>query len=119
MAIGGRSSVSRRGAAVPLPCVAVGWRKVVRGVGKTFITTGILILLFVAYQLWGTGLAEARSQKSLEHQFQQGHSPSTTTIPFEDGSDVPIVTPTTAAPAPATPAPVVGNAVGIIDIKKI
>ena len=96
----------------------VDWRRIVRGIGKTFITTGILILLFVAYQLWGTGLAEARSQKSLQHQFQQGSGPSTTTIPFEGSSDVPIVTPTTAAAAP-TSAPVVGNAVGIIDIKKI
>ncbi|MDQ1396814.1 MAG: sortase, partial [Acidimicrobiaceae bacterium] len=42
------------------------WRKLLRGIGKTFITSGVLILLFVAYQLWGTGLAEARSQHSLQ-----------------------------------------------------
>jgi sortase A len=34
------------------------------------ITLGILILLFVAYQLWGTNLAEARSQDALKKEFK-------------------------------------------------
>jgi sortase A len=102
-----------RAAAAPT-LSAVDWRRVLRGIGKTFITTGVLILLFVAYQLWGTGLAEARSQRSLEKQFATSSS-APTSIPFSSNSDVPAVTPTTTA---ATP-PVVGNAVGIIDIKKI
>lgn len=33
--------------------------------GRTLITAGTLILLFVVYQLWGTGLQEAKSQKTL------------------------------------------------------
>ena len=33
--------------------------------GRTLITAGTLILLFVAYQLWGTGLQEAKAQKAL------------------------------------------------------
>lgn len=33
--------------------------------GRICLTTGVLILLFVAYQLWGTGLHEARAQGSL------------------------------------------------------
>lgn len=40
-------------------------------VGKTFIWVGTLILLFVAYQLWGTGLAEARAQGDLEDRFTE------------------------------------------------
>lgn len=39
-------------------------------VGRTMIATGVLLLLFVAYQLWGTGLAESRSQSSLADQFE-------------------------------------------------
>lgn len=35
------------------------------------IAAGVLILLFVAYQLWGTGLAEARSQDKLTKQFRE------------------------------------------------
>jgi sortase A len=34
------------------------------------IAAGVVILLFVVYQLYGTGIAEAHSQKELEKQFQ-------------------------------------------------
>ena len=37
--------------------------------GRFFITTGIVILLFVTYQLWGTGLQEASAQNSLGDDF--------------------------------------------------
>jgi sortase A len=46
-------------------------RRVVAGTGKALITLGILILLFVAYQLWGTGIYTARQQHKLENQFEQ------------------------------------------------
>lgn len=38
-------------------------------VGKCFIATGILMLLFVGYQLWGTGLSEQRAQSDLKRTF--------------------------------------------------
>lgn len=41
----------------------------VRGTGKTLIAAGVLILLFVAYQLWGTGIAHARDQRRLRAKF--------------------------------------------------
>jgi len=37
--------------------------------GRTMIVTGLLLLSFVAYQLWGTGIAEGRSQNALATQF--------------------------------------------------
>ena len=45
--------------------------RILGGIGRTLITAGTLILLFVAYQLWGTGLQEARSQDELEDQFAE------------------------------------------------
>lgn len=53
-------------------------------VGRTCITAGVLILLFVAYQLWGTGLREAQAQDRLEDDFAEvlaevDSAPSTTT----------------------------------------
>jgi sortase A len=45
------------------------WRAV-SIVGKTLIWSGLLILSFVAYELWGTGIAEARNQKALTKQFR-------------------------------------------------
>jgi sortase A len=44
-------------------------RKTIREIGFDLITAGILVLLFVAYELWGTGFAEAKSQSRLKNQF--------------------------------------------------
>lgn len=45
--------------------------KILGAIGRTLITAGTLILLFVAYQLWGTGLQEAKSQDQLAKEFDQ------------------------------------------------
>ena len=37
--------------------------------GRTMIAAGFLLLSFVAYQLWGTGIAEGRSQSAMATQF--------------------------------------------------
>lgn len=37
--------------------------------GRTMIVAGLLLLSFVAYQLWGTGIAEGRSQSAMATQF--------------------------------------------------
>jgi sortase A len=58
--------------------------------GKTLISAGLLLLLFVAYQLWGTGLAERQAQDKLKSQFATtttaaptpSHSPTTTLAPI-------------------------------------
>jgi len=53
---------------------------------------GVLVLLFVAYLLWGTGIFEASHQNALRHQFEQelgrttGKSSSSTTQPNTQGS---------------------------------
>ena len=39
--------------------------------GRFFITTGIVILLFVGYQLWGTGIQEASAQNDLGSDFDE------------------------------------------------
>ncbi len=43
-------------------------RPVVATAGRALISLGALVLLFLAYQLWGTGFAESRSQDSLRRQ---------------------------------------------------
>ncbi|HEV8296301.1 MAG TPA: class E sortase [Acidimicrobiales bacterium] len=99
-------------------------------IGRFFIGTGVLVLLFVAYQLWGTGLHEARAQNRLENQFEellaQHASPGKTTseaLP-KTGDDDP-TTSTTIAPettTTTTPLPIVvneGDAVARLRIPKI
>lgn len=45
--------------------------KILGGLGRTLITAGVLILAFVAYQLWGTGLHEAAAQRELGSEFEE------------------------------------------------
>src|SRR5260370_12793060 len=81
----------------------MGVRRVVAGVGRALITIGVLILLFVAYQLWGTGISEARDEHRLKNQFktlQQAPPPP-------------------ATPGVALPPTPEGDAVAIIEIPKI
>jgi sortase A len=85
-------------------------RRLTAGLGHALIRVGVLILLFVAYQLWGTGFAEASSQRRLKQDLKTVLAPTTTTAP---GS----TTPTTAFVAP--PATPDGDAIAIIKIPKI
>ena len=69
-------------------------------VGRTCITAGVLILLFVAYQLWGTGIREAQAQNRLEDDFAEvleaaeRPTPSTsTTSTTAPGEEVPETVP--------------------------
>jgi sortase A len=91
------------------------WRRILRGIGRTLIGAGVLVLLFVAYQLWGTGLAEHQSQQALRKDFNAalGAKP-------KPSDDVPVVTPDgTAANTTDATAPPTGDAVAIINIAKI
>ena len=41
------------------------WRTLARASGEAMLTFGVVVLLFAAYQLWGTGLETARAQDRL------------------------------------------------------
>jgi sortase A len=94
--------------------------------GRICITAGVLILLFVAYQLWGTGIREAQAQNRLEEQFKNklaqvdGASNSDTVVPSSTSNPasgppetLPVVT------APAGPALVEGESMGRIEIPRV
>ena len=88
--------------------------------GRTLISAGVLLLLFVAYELWGTNISEARSQNALAQQWNQAQAraharshPGSSTGPA--GSTGPTTTTTTALPATVLP----GYAIGRIQIPKI
>jgi sortase A len=93
--------------------------RVLGAIGRACITAGVLILLFVAYQLWGTGLREAQAQDDLESEFERtleelgggdgGTDGATTTVP--EGAT------TTVGPPPPPPAD--GEAVAQIRIPDI
>lgn len=89
-------------------------RRIVAGIGRTCIAAGMLILAFVGYQLWGTGLAESRSQDRLRSDFLDILETPTTTS--TTNTTVAGETTTTQSAAPPTPT---GEAVAIIRIPKI
>jgi sortase A len=82
---------------------------VLRLAGRTLISVGVLLLLFVGYQLWGTGLHESRAQDRLARSFARV---TATTTPTSSSPG----TPTTAAPPPEVPP---GGAVALLRIPKI
>lgn len=88
--------------------------RVLGAVGKTVIALGLIILLFGVFQLWGTGVIEARAQQDLDSEFTDlleasgalgpaPLEPSTATTP------VPPPTPETTPDAAATPEPAAQN----------
>jgi sortase A len=95
-------------------------RRVIGGVGRVLVTAGLLILLFVAYELWGTNILEARAQDNLRRDFegQLGSEPRTSST-SDDEPTVSTTTTTTTAPPPTAPIPIEGDPVAIIRIPKI
>lgn len=101
------------------------WRRLLIGVGAVLFSFGVVVLLFVAYQLWGTGISTRFHQEQLRREFnhelaisrRQRATPTTTSEPS---------TPTTttastrgvAAPVPGD-VPADGQPVGTIDIPTI
>lgn len=86
------------------------WARLLGAIGKALIAAGTLVLLFVAYQLWGTAIREAQAQDRLEDEFAERLATTTTTEPRPG---------TTATTAPPQPLPDDGSAVARIRIPDI
>ena len=84
-------------------------------VGRVFLVAGVLVLLFIPYLLWGTGLITARAQADLRQQFAAAehlHHERTDLHPATPAPGPPVVASNMAAPSPGSP-------VGVISIPKI
>ncbi len=109
--------------------------KVLSAIGRTMITVGTLLLLFVAYQLWGTGIRTAQAQNRLDDELAaqleaadeaREEAAATSTTTTTSTTTDPTVTSTTRRETtstvdtlPAELQPVAGAAVGQIVIPKI
>ena len=79
--------------------------RVLGALGKTVIAIGLIILLFGIFQLWGTGVIEARAQQGLDSEFNElleasnalEPAPSTTAASSSDP-------PANTEPSPTVPA---------------
>jgi sortase A len=98
-------------------------RRAIAGIGRGLVTLGLLILLFVAYQLWGTGYFTAQAQNRLDKNFkrqeQQYENDTVATTPVTGRH----TSSTTVNPAKLTraapPIPAEGQEEGRIEIPKI
>jgi sortase A len=120
------------------------WRYWVGGTGRVLIALGLLMFAFVAYQLWGTGIEEARAQNKLENELEERRqtlgtmpvfvpastsAPETTAPPTDTtapGETTPGETAPPATEAPTTEPPVLslppiaeGDAIGDLRIPRI
>jgi sortase A len=95
-------------------------RRTVAAIGRLLVTLGLLTLLFVAYELWGTGFFTARAQSNLKSQFQEQlkevHESPTIKVPSKPSTGKPA---STVVNPKLLVAPPEGDALGEITIKKI
>jgi len=67
-------------------------RTFLRGIGQTFITLGLVLLLLAVYEVWFTDLVNHRTQKdlttSLQTQWDNGDDPTVGTVPTRPGEKV-------------------------------
>lgn len=94
--------------------------RILGGIGRVLIFAGIVLLLFVAYQLWGTALDQRGHQSDLAHEMGDKLGIDSS----KDGEALTeeiIKTYTAKAPETAPPltAPAEGEPVGFIEIPKI
>jgi sortase A len=112
---------------MPLSSPASRWpwltpSRVIGAAGRLLILGGVLILLFVVYQLWGTGFQEARHQDALRKQFLEAAATTTTTAAPGTTSPTTTLPPDGEAADPANDTAVEverGDAVAHIEIPRI
>jgi sortase A len=100
--------------------------RILGALGRVLIAGGTLTLLFVAYQLWGTGLQEARSQDALEEEFAEqlaevDQPPPTTEVPATTSTTAPdgAAPPESQTDVADLPLPATGEPVAKIRIPSI
>ena len=94
--------------------------KILGGLGKVLIAAGLLVLGFVGYQLWGTGLETSRGQSELTEQLAVDVGDPAVdegTVDLDQLSEQ--LAEVNSETAPPTAPPPEGEPVGIITIPKI
>ena len=94
-------------------------RRVVDIIGRVLIGLGVLLLLFTAYQIWGTSVQEAHTQSGLRTQLQQETNSDAVRRALAEESALDKLPTGPAVPAPSTAAPAEGDPIGDIRIPVI
>ncbi len=81
------------------------WRWWVGLAGRVLVAGGLLLLAFVGYQLWGTGIQTRQAQNRLEREFAVAVAAAPTTTVSTTVAPTTTVPGTTTTAAPTTPPP--------------
>jgi sortase A len=87
--------------------------------GRTLIGAGLILLLFVAYQIWGTSFQEEHTQSTLRSTLAQETNNQEIRHALAEETALDKLPTGPGKTAPTTAAPSEGNAVGVIRIPKI
>ena len=88
-------------------------------IGRILIGAGVVILLFAAYQVWGTSLQEAHTQTALRHTFVSDAKSNQLEQALNQATAQDALPTGPPAVAPTTNAPAQGQPVGDLRIPKI
>ena len=88
-------------------------------IGRILIGAGVVILLFAAYQVWGTSLQEAHTQTALRHTFVSDAKSNQLEQALNQATAQDALPTGPPAVAPTTNAPAEGEPVGDLRIPKI
>ncbi|HEV3369391.1 MAG TPA: class E sortase [Acidimicrobiales bacterium] len=88
-------------------------------IGRILIGAGVVILLFAAYQVWGTSLQEAHTQTALRHTFVSDAKSNQLEQALNQATAQDALPTGPPAVAPTTNAPAEGQPVGDLRIPKI
>ena len=94
-------------------------RRVVDILGRVLIGLGVLLLLFTAYQIWGTAVQEARTQSGLRTQLQAETNSEAVRHALAEESALDKLPTGPPVAAPSTTAPAEGSPIGDIRIPVI
>jgi sortase A len=95
------------------------FRRVVDIFGRVLIGFGVLLLLFTAYQIWGTSIQEARTQSGLRTQLQRETNDQAVRRALAEESALDKLPTGPPVTAPSTEAPAEGEPIGDIRIPVI
>jgi sortase (surface protein transpeptidase) len=90
-------------------------RTLIRGIGQTLITLGLVALLFVAYELWVTDIIASQQQDQLSEEIQDQWADTPTV-------EAPTTAPSAPVPAPAPPAAIdvgLGDPFAVLHIPRL
>jgi sortase A len=108
-----------RAAAAPKKAPLSGFRRTADLTGRILIGAGVILLLFTAYQLWGTSIQESHSQNQLRKQLTS-ETHHTAVVHALDAAGAPNTLPSgPPVTAPRTEPPPEGSPVGEIRIPAI